>query len=115
MELTLCLEIRRTAGDMRRKFRYIITAFVLLWLTVSVVYLLPFLITPKEDPSFVSPAAALFLHFRYLASRISYFFIMCQSFPCGYPAFNSSCDYIHCFMSALALAYDSSTASAMVY
>jgi hypothetical protein len=37
---------------MRRKIRYIVTAFVLLWLTVSVVYLLPFLVAPKEGPTF---------------------------------------------------------------
>ncbi|CAI8012813.1 Polypeptide N-acetylgalactosaminyltransferase 2 [Geodia barretti] len=37
---------------MRRKIRYIVTAFVLLWLTVSVVYLLPFLVASKEDPTF---------------------------------------------------------------
>ena len=57
---------------MRRKIRYIVTAFVLLWLTVSVVYLLPFLVAPKEGPTFVSlSAVSMYSPIIVLAFRVT--------------------------------------------
>ena len=39
---------------MRMKFRYVLTALVLLWLVLSVTYLFPFFLGPKERPPVVS-------------------------------------------------------------
>lgn len=40
--------------SMRLKIRYVITALVLLWLIVAVIYLFPFVFVSREPPSVVS-------------------------------------------------------------
>lgn len=40
--------------SMRLKIRYVITALVLLWLVVAVIYLFPFVFMSREPPSVVS-------------------------------------------------------------
>lgn len=40
--------------SMRLKIRYVITALVLLWLVVAVIYLSPFVFVSREPPSVVS-------------------------------------------------------------
>ena len=50
----LCGIRRIVASRMRMKIRYVLTALVLLWLVISLVYLFPFLLAPREKPSVVS-------------------------------------------------------------
>ena len=58
---------------MRMKIRYVITALVLLWLTVSIYYLFPFVFVAKEPPSVVRLACLLALP---VASRTALFSLL---------------------------------------